>query len=291
MKHQAKKLQEIANKRFDKTNSNIKFICISSGKGGVGKSTITANLGYYLSTRNFKTVVLDADIGLANLDIIFNKRFDKNILSLLKGEASLSNIITPIEKNLDLIPGDNGEEILKYSDEFIADRFLSEVAMLNEYDFMIIDTGAGIGQYVKPFLISCDIPIIVLTPEPSSITDAYAMIKSIANEHKEIFLLINKVESQSEANNIFNNILKVATNHIPHLEKISLIGHIRDDDKIYKSIRERALFAKNHPKSQGSVDLFLVGKALLKTMEQNLIDNDRDRVHNFFSNVASRLKI
>jgi len=274
MRHQASRLQEISETRHQnkKTNSNIKIICISSGKGGVGKSTITANLGYFLASKGFKTIVFDADIGFANLDIIFNKTFDKNILHLLKGESSFKEIITHIEPNLDLIPGDNSEEILKYSDGFIADRFLDEVVMLDKYDFMIIDTGAGIGQHVKPFLIACDIPIIVLTLEPSSITDAYAMIKSISKEHSKIYLLINKTTNKAEANIVFEDISKVVSEYISSSIKLELIGYIRDDKHIYESIRRRVLFANNSPKCIGSIDLLTVTDKILEVMEQNLIN-------------------
>ena len=292
MIHQAKNLQRLAHAKTQKNRaqSAITFLAICSGKGGVGKSTIAGNLGYALSQNGYKSVLLDADIGLANLDIILNVSPKKNILHLLKGQGALEEILLPIAENFDLIPSDSGEEILKYADSINLDYFLSQMTLLNDYHFMIVDTGAGIGKYVVPFVEASDRPIVVLTPEPTSITDAYAMIKSISKTHQKIDLIINQVKNGYEASLIFEKLSKVALEHIQPAVELSLLGHIRYDDNIYKSIRQRVLFYDKYPDTKGSEDILQIVKRLTHKMEHNLIDTDQNRTDSFFDKVFSTFR-
>jgi flagellar biosynthesis protein FlhG len=120
MENQANKLQELVSTSSAKeSKTHTKFIAITSGKGGVGKSTVSANMANVLANNGYKVALFDADIGLANLDVILNVRIDKNILHVLKGECSLEDIIINVKKNLILIPGESGDEILKYSEQFL----------------------------------------------------------------------------------------------------------------------------------------------------------------------------
>ena len=165
-----------------KKNTKTKILAITRGKGGVGKSTISANLSYVLTTLGFKVGLFDADIGLANLDVLLNVQTKQNILHVLKGEAKISEICVEVTPGLFLIPGDSGNEILKFGSEAVLDSFLEESSDLDNLDFFVIDTGAGIGDTVQQFVNASDAALIITTADPTAITDAYAMIKVISDK-------------------------------------------------------------------------------------------------------------
>ena len=161
MSNQADKLKNLMNQNSIRASKQTHFVAITSGKGGVGKSTISANLGNVLAHNGYKVGLFDADIGLANLDVILNVRLEKNLLQVLKGECSLEDILIEVKPNLWLIPGESGDEILKYNDKNIYERFLNQASVLDNLDFLIIDTGAGIGGNTAHFLEMADEIIIV----------------------------------------------------------------------------------------------------------------------------------
>jgi flagellar biosynthesis protein FlhG len=278
MQTQANKLQELVKNgsRSAKTNQKTKYISITSGKGGVGKSTLSANLANVLSKKGYKVGLFDADLGLANLDVILNVRIDKNILHVLKGDVSLEDIIVQVKKNLILIPGESGDEILKYNDQFLYERFFEETQILDDLDFMIIDTGAGIGGHIQLFLEASDEVIVVTVPDPAAITDAYATIKVTSRVKPMMHLVLNMAKSAKEAELIFEKISKVATANIEGVS-LNLLGYLPEDKIVSKSIKQRTLFTDDAPNGIASHELKRIVNKLTYRLEHKVLKDEDDR--------------
>jgi len=287
-KTQADKLKELVNSSSDSKKRTTKFLAITSGKGGVGKSTIAANLGYVLHSLGFKVALFDADIGLANLDVLLKVNTKKNILHVLKGEAEFKDIIVEVEKDFYLIPGDSGDEILKYSDEFMFEKFANDISQLDDLDFLIIDTGAGIGKEVQTFLLAADEAIVVTVPEPAAITDAYAMVKVLSEKKDRLFLLMNEVNSQKEANNIYQKIASVAKENIKSDFKLQMIGYLKKDKAIQTASIKRQLFAKENPFSQPVEQLTTIAKKIAQILERKVLIEEENGLSRFFKKILNR---
>lgn len=278
MQTQANKLHELVkdDTSTPSKNKKTKYVAITSGKGGVGKSTISANMANILAKNGYKVALFDADIGLANLDVILNVRIEKNILHVFKGECTLEDIIVPVKKNLILIPGESGDEILKYNEQFVYDRFFEETQILNDLDFLIIDTGAGIGGHTQRFLEASDEVIVVTVPDPAAITDAYATIKITSKVHETIQLVLNMTKDEKEAKIIHEKISKVAMANIEGLH-LNLLGRLPEDKVIAKSIKQRTLFSDDAPNATATLDMKRIVNNLVYRLERKVLKDDTQR--------------
>jgi len=271
MVDQAEKLKELIASQAGGTKKKTRFIAITSGKGGVGKSTISANMAYMFSNLGLKVGLFDADLGLANLDVILGVSVNKNILHVVKGECTLDEAIIEINPNLFLIPGDSGDEILKYAQPEFFSQILSEKSRLDDMDIMIIDTGAGIGEHTQLFLKVADDVIVIAIPDPASITDAYAMIKINSKVRSEVGLLMNQVNSEKEALLICEKIKKVAASNIGGDFSIDYIGKLDASASVAKAVKQRKLFTQEAGAGVPSKDIEKIVRNLARKVERNVL--------------------
>lgn len=274
--NQAHELQSLINSQDKRQFSQTKFIAITSGKGGVGKSSISANLAYCLWKFKKRVAVFDADIGLANLDLIFGIKTQYTLLHALRGEVEFQEIVHRIEDGLYLIPGDNGEEILKYANSGIFERFLEESNILDTIDYMIIDTGAGIGGITQGFLNASDMVVVVTMPDPSALTDAYATIKLNAKIQSEMLIILNMVKNERESELVFERIRTLAAKNIPSL-KLSMLGYLEYSQSVVKAVRARELFIKAEPYCAPSACMHNIARTLISKMEHNMLASTHKR--------------
>lgn len=288
MNHQAKQLCELVEQQ-KACQKQTEIIAITSGKGGVGKSNISANLSYTLCKMGYKVAVFDADIGLANLDLIFGIKAHKTILNVLKGENELKEIIIPIENGLYLIPGDSGDEIFSYINEESVAKLISESGVLSDIDFLIIDTGAGIGGLTQKFLDASDMLIVVTMPDPSAITDAYAAIKINAKTRNEIFMILNMVKTSKEAENVFLRMKQIAYKNMENLS-LELLGYVQASSSISSATRNRTLFSRVDPSDQASMQIKDIAREILHKRERKVLVDEKNGFGNFFQRILRYLQ-
>jgi len=285
LKTQADKLKDLVKNESQK-KLKTRVIAITSGKGGVGKTTLSANIGYALHKLGFKVVLFDADIGLANLDVMLKVNAKKNILDVLKNEVTLKDIIIEIEPGFVLVPGESGDEIIDFADEMSLSNFISQLDILEDYDFFIIDTSAGIDKRVQVFLDAADDVIVVTVPEPAAITDAYAMIKVISEKRDIAYMILNEVHSEKEASTIFSKILKVARQNLRNNFRLLMLGFVKKDKSIYTATTKRELFVKEYPTIGVSEQVFNIAKKIVRISERKVLEEDKG-IARFFKKIFS----
>lgn len=229
---------------------NICVISITSGKGGVGKTNVTANLAYLLAGMKKRTLVLDADCGLANIDLILGLTPAYNLHHVLKGEKTLRETIIDGPGGIKILPAASGiQEISTLSTNQKLALQAEFKALQSPPEFVLIDTSAGITENVMYFNMVAREILVVVTPEPTSLTDAYALIKILYQRHakKRFRLLVNMVKSAGEAREVYLRLAQ-ATNHFLHLA-IEHLGFVVYDENMSKAVKKQKLLAELYPDS------------------------------------------
>jgi len=243
------------------------ILAIASGKGGVGKTNIAANLGICLAACGKKVVLFDADMALGNLDVIMNFTSMYNISHVLNGQRSIEEVIHVGPEGLEVICGASGVEDLADLSEFQRRRLLSELTRLQEQnDAIIIDTAAGISKSVVAFCLASDHTLVVTTPEAAAITDAYAVIKVLAGNSfgGRISLIVNMAESIVTGKKIYQQIASVARRFLG--VKVDCAGVIVWDERLRRSVRIRKPVVLAYPRSNASSSIVALAAKLSKGM-------------------------
>lgn len=230
-----------------------RVIAIASGKGGVGKSNIALNLSILLSAAGSRVALIDADLSLANLDVLVNVSVSGNLSHVIAGTRTLEEIIIDLPSGVQLVPGANGLAKVAGLSEFQQARLLEDLTALeNDNDVIVVDCGAGIGPGVLSFASSADNLLVVTTDEPTAITDSYSMIKVMSqrNYSGHMSLLVNFAPSRHEARLVHQRISSVARQFLELT--VYDAGYVLRDPKVREAVVKREPFVLAHPRCPAS---------------------------------------
>jgi len=223
---------------------------VTSGKGGVGKSNVAVNLGIALAQKGRKVAVVDMDLGLANVNVITGASPSYNLFDVFKGRKQLSEIVEKGPGGLLVVAGASGKNELANLDPSECEQFLNQLSQLDRaVDMIILDTAAGLSRSVLQFVRGADQTILVTTPEPTAITDAYALIKSAVNKQPKprFQLVVNRANSIMEASKVSNKMSRVANEFLS--VSIGVLGYMVEDEAVPRSVRKRRPFILDSPES------------------------------------------
>ncbi len=242
--------------------TQTRIIAVTSGKGGVGKSTICVNLGISLSKMGLKVLLLDGDLGLANVNVLMGIIPDFSIYDVIRGKKKLRDVVISTSFGLDIIAGANGISQLADINQEQRDFFIEQFEDLRNYDIVLLDTGAGIGANVVGLALASDEVLVITTPEPTAITDAYAMIKSIVihDPKKSIRLIVNRAPSAIEAKRVSDRLSSIILRFLN--TNIETIGFVYEEDLVQKSVRSQRPLVGIYPSSKSSNCIFNIGAQL-----------------------------
>lgn len=268
---------------FSKQN-RATVLAVASGKGGVGKTNISTNLSICLANAHKRVTLIDADLGLGNLDVIMNVNSRYNLSHVIAGQKTLEQVAQIGPAGVEIICGGSGLEQMANLTPFQQQRLLHEFqAIQDRSDVMIIDTGAGISNNVIGFCLSADQTLVVTTPEPTAMTDAYAVIKVLAGRGYagKISLLVNMAASLEEGRKIYRQIAQVADRFlkVPVYEA----GTLCRDEALPAAVRKREPVVLAYPRAPFSCGLAAIAARLTNNMASvNPTDGFFRKVVNWF---------
>ncbi|MBC7959346.1 MAG: MinD/ParA family protein [Vallitaleaceae bacterium] len=283
----------IKNSQVNYKKNNARVITVTSGKGGVGKSNVSVNLAINFRRQGKRVVIFDADFGLANIEIIFGIAPKYSMFDMVYNNMNITDILTSAPFGIEFISGGSGIQELANLTKSQLDYMVSKLYDLDCLaDIIIIDTGAGISHTVMDFVLASNEVLLVTTPEPTSITDAYATLKAIKSrggnvKEKEVNLLVNKVSSDAEGLEIYKKLNKVTERFLDL--RLKNIGFLPYDRTLEKAVIEQKPVSILYPKSN-------ISKAFEKLAENMLNnrvydENQQVGLSNLFNNILKMKKV
>lgn len=259
MADQAEKLRKIMGKYSKKENINeskarkAKFIGVTSGKGGVGKTNFTVNLAISLRKLGYKVVIVDGDLGLANVDLITGTCLEYNISDIFLQGKSIFDIMTEGPDGIKIISGGSGITEFHLLNGENLNRFINEIEKLENYfDFIIMDTGAGISGNVIKFLLLADDLVLLITPDPTSLMDGYALLKTVVlyGYIGDIKTVINMAGSKGEAEEVYNKLNGVSNRFLNR--DVEFLGYLNKSSIVANAVKKQRPFVLDKPNSSVS---------------------------------------
>ena len=273
-------------------------IAVTSGKGGVGKSNVAVNLAIQLTASGKRVVLLDADLGLANADVLCNVELPANLSHVIARKKELREVMFDAPGGFRLIGGASG--LARMADLSDADRQRLVVALAEleeSADVILIDTGAGISPNVLTFTRAADHVLVVTTPEPTAITDAYAVIKVVsrrdagtpaAGGERRVSLLVNEARTPGEARVVFDRIAKVARQFLS--VTVQDAGHVPLDEQVQTAVRKRVPFVLASPRCPASQSIAQLASRLQQGVALTTATDEEAETNGFFNRIARWFK-
>lgn len=260
---QATHLRDLARRR----NPLSVTIAVTSGKGGVGKSNVAVNLSICLSSQGLRVTLIDVDMGLANADLLMNLQPHYTLSHVLSGLRSVEEVITKGPCGIRFIPGASGLHQVADLTEFERQNLISQFHKLQaSTDIIVLDCGAGIGRNVISFALAADRVIVVTTPEPTALTDAYAIVKTLhgAGCRARLCLFVNMVNSRADAKEAYQRIEKVAQRFLNY--SIAEYGYMLQDTAVELAVQQRCPFVMRYPGSNASACIAAMASEMSRSL-------------------------
>lgn len=259
-----------AMKNHSEANDNTvttttRVFSITSGKGGVGKTATVANLAVLLAKMGKRVLILDADLGLANIDVVFGLAPTHNLNHFFAGDCELPSILIDGPLGIKILPAGSGVQRFTRLDSQQKLRLLDALdSMHNDFDFVLIDTEAGISENVTYFNTAAQEIMVVTTPEPTAITDAYALMKLLSNQYheKHFNLIVNFITHEEEALDVYRKLTMVANRYLDI--SIDYMGSIPTDKQMVDAIRKQQVMVQLYPESKTSMAFEALARALMQ---------------------------
>ncbi len=242
----------------------VKIYAVVSGKGGVGKTNISVNLALAMAKKGKKVLILDADIGMTNADIIMGMHYEYDLFDYLEGEVELRDIIYEGPLGVKVISGGAGLLEMNDLDEEAQRNFIENLVELGDFDILIIDNGAGITKETLSFITFAHEVILVTTPEPTAITDAYRVLKSISyyGLKPTVKVVVNKISSKEAGDEAFNKLDSTCTEFLDI--KIENSGYVYDDARVEKAIMAQVPVLLSYPNALSSNNITEISGIILE---------------------------
>ena len=264
MLDQAEALRKLINNEEQQhKKTSTKIITVTSGKGGVGKSNFVVNLAIVLQNKGKKVLIFDADLGMGNDDVLMGIYPKHNIFDIIYNDLEIKDIIIEGTNGVSLIPAGSALSKAQELEESDKKIFLEKLDTLDEYDYILMDTGAGVNKDILSFIAASEELIIITTPEPTSLTDGYSLIK--ATDHYKLKtnakIIVNKAFTKEEGEETYNRFDRAVSKFLKI--NIEYLGCILDDKKLVQSVRQQKPFVVLYPNCDAAKNIENIAMKLI----------------------------
>ena len=280
---QAQKLRDLMNKIQD-ISSSARVITVTSGKGGVGKTSFSVNLAIALIQRGLRVLVVDADFGLSNIDVMLGINSPYDLSHVIRNSVDVSKVVLNGPGGIQFISGGSGVDDLVNINGRQLDVLIENLVKLeNIADFIIFDTGAGVSDRVIKMVTAVNEVILITTPEPTAVMDAYALVKMVSksDEAPKFNLIMNKANSSEEAYSIMNSLTEIIKKYTKI--QVTPMGYIVYDQAAFRAVKQQVPYIISYPKCKAAQNIGIIADKLLGTYVQ---DKKRGGIRQFIAKLA-----